>query len=79
MATRYYIEIFDTPGREGEPIAVYRWVDGEVIRTERFDTKTKEWLHDTSLLEATGIGGAESFEKVSEEEARAAMAALTGG
>ena len=76
---QYYVEKDDRPGHEGEPIAVYRWVTGPPILLERFDAKRQEWVDDPSLLEATGIGGAESFWKASEKEARTALAALTGG
>lgn len=78
MATQYYIEKDDRPDHEGDPLGVYRWVDEEIIRTERFDPKAGEWVHDTSLLEATGIGGAESFWKASEKEARVGVAEIAG-
>jgi len=78
MATQHYIEKDDRPGKEGQPLAVYRWVDGPPILLERFDIKTKEWVDDPSLLEATGIGGAESFWKATVKEARQAIAKLGG-
>ena len=78
MATQYYIEKDDRPGHEGKPLAVYRWVDGPPILLERFDVGKKEWVDDPSLLDATGIGGAESFWKATVKEARAALAELGG-
>lgn len=75
---QHYIEKDDRPGHEGEPLAVYRWVTGPPILLERFDPKAGEWVDDPSLLEATGIGGAESFWKASEKEARKALEKIAG-
>jgi hypothetical protein len=69
---RFMVRIQDNPDLENfnDPLGLFRFqVTTEQIVTDRFDVQREMWIDWPSMIGFTGIGGADDFIEINENEA----------
>lgn len=77
---QFYVSLDDLPSSPTymQPLSLHRFEETEdAVIMERFDKKGRKWVDNPGLIAATGMGGADSYSEVDEEEANRLIAMWT--